>query len=266
MNTGAPAVRNSQALIIHGLTKRYVVSVLDNFDLTVDDGEFVCLLGPNGCGKTTLLRILAGIETPDSGDVLVHGSPLHERNRLTHRIGYVFQEPRLLPWKSVRDNVKLAIKNVCRVDSARSHSLAQEFLRLVGLSGFEDYFPNRLSGGMQQRASIARALAVQPELLLMDEPFSALDPENRRILQDELLRIWRETRVTVLFVTHSVDEAFRLASRVLVLSARPTRILLEIRPDQETDVHATKQRVLEIFAEQVRLQQGLTTQAQAVTL
>jgi len=256
MSTPASTLQGTHALIVRGLTKRYDVSVLDNFDLLVDDGEFVCLLGPNGCGKSTLLRILAGIEIPDGGDVLLHGSPLQERNRERHRIGYVFQEARLLPWRSVRDNVALAVKNVCGLDVSRARSRAHQYLQLVGLAGFETYFPNRLSGGMQQRASIARALAVQPEVLLMDEPFSALDPENRRILQDELLRIWRETRVTVLFVTHSVEEAFRLASRVLVLSARPMRVLLEIRPDTETDIQSTMQRVLQIFAEQVRLQQG----------
>jgi len=247
------------ALAVENLRKTFLVPVIDTLSFQVRDGEFVCLLGPNGCGKTTLLRIIAGIEHADSGSIYLHGSELERGKPGTHRVGYVFQEPRLLPWRTITGNVTLAVERVCHVGRQEARATARRYLKLVGLSDFEHYFPNHLSGGMQQRASIARALAVQPELLLMDEPFSALDPENRRILQDELRRIWQETGVTILFVTHNVDEALRLATRLLVLSARPTRILLDVRPDEIPDHEALKQHVLDIFAEQVRIQQGLAS-------
>lgn len=247
------------ALAVEDLRKTFLVPVIETLSFQVRDGEFVCLLGPNGCGKTTLLRVIAGIEDADAGTIYLHGSKLELGQPGDHRVGYVFQEPRLLPWRTIAGNVALAVERVCHVGRQEAQETARQYLKLVGLSGFEHYFPNHLSGGMQQRASIARALAVQPELLLMDEPFSALDPENRRILQDELRRIWQETGVTILFVTHNVDEALRLATRLLVLSARPTRILLDVRPDEIADHDELKQRVLDIFSEQVRIQQGLAS-------
>lgn len=246
------------ALVVENLRKTFLIPVIDTVSFQVCDGEFVCLLGPNGCGKTTLLRIIAGIEHADSGTISIHGSVLHRDKAEGHRIGYVFQEPRLLPWRTILHNVTLAVERTCHLKSHDAKTLAHRYLQLVGLAGFEDYFPNRLSGGMQQRASIARALAVQPELLLMDEPFSALDPENRRILQDELQRIWHETNVTVLFVTHNVDEALRLATRLLVLSARPTRILLDIYTEDIKNHEGFKQKILDIFSEQIRIQQSFS--------
>lgn len=252
---------STQALAILELRKTYLVPVIETITLEVRDGEFVCLLGPNGCGKTTLLRIIAGIETFDSGAIYLHGSSLQPGRKNMHRIGYVFQEPRLLPWRTISQNVALAVERVCQVSPKESRQIAQQYLQLVGLSGFEHYFPNHLSGGMQQRASIARALAVHPELLLMDEPFSALDPENRRILQDELRRIWQDTGVTIMFVTHSVDEALRLATRLVVLAARPTRILLDVSTATINDRAQFTKEVLDLFSEQVRIQQGLATTA-----
>lgn len=243
------------ALLIQDLRKAYLVPVIDSITLEVDDGEFVCLLGPNGCGKTTLLRIIAGLEGFEHGQILVHGTPLFSGKLHKHRIGFVFQEPRLLPWRSIADNIALAVQHVSHVPFRIAKSTALRYLRLVGLEGFEHYFPNHLSGGMQQRASIARALAVQPELLLMDEPFSALDPENRRILQDELRRIWQETGVTILFVTHNVDEALHLGTRLLVLSARPTRILLDVHTKNIANLESLKHEVLDLFSEQVHVQQ-----------
>ncbi len=253
------AIRSQPALEIRELRKAYLVPVIDRVTLRVNDGEFVCLLGPNGCGKTTLLRIIAGLEGFEEGEIFLHGSPLHSTHANEHRIGYVFQEPRLLPWRTIADNIALAVQHMGHVRSREARAIAQRYLQLVGLAGFEQYFPNHLSGGMQQRASIARALAVQPELLLMDEPFSALDPENRRILQDELRRIWQETGVTILFVTHSVDEALRLATRLVVLAARPTRILLDMETAHIHHLEAFKQEVLALFSEQVRIQQGTGT-------
>lgn len=242
------------ALEIRGLRKAYLLPVIDDITLRVADGEFVCLLGPNGCGKSTLLRIIAGLEGFDDGEILLHGSPLQGVSSNAHRIGFVFQDPRLLPWRTIADNVALAVHHVNRIPYREAKTIAQRYLQLVGLAGFEQYFPNHLSGGMQQRASIARALAVEPELLLMDEPFSALDPENRRILQDELRRIWQKTGVTILFVTHSVDEALRLATRLVVLAARPTRILLDVETVSVTNLDTFKDHVLSLFSEQVRLQ------------
>mgnify|MGYP005841165689 CR=1 FL=1 len=249
------------ALAVEDLRKTFLVPVIDTLSFQVRDGEFVCLLGPNGCGKTTLLRVIAGIEDADCGAIYLHGSKLELGQPGDHRVGYVFQEPRLLPWRTIAGNVALAVERVCQTKRQEALKTAHRYLKLVGLSGFENYFPNHLSGGMQQRASIARALAVQPELLLMDEPFSALDPENRRILQDELRRIWQETGVTILFVTHNVDEALRLATRLLVLRARPTRILLDVYPENIADHEELKRQVLDIFSEQVRIQQELSAVA-----
>ena len=239
-----------------GLTKRYQIPILEDLSLKVAAGQFVCLLGPNGCGKTTLLRILAGLDRPDGGAVLVDGEAVDLTSPHEHRIGMVFQEPRLLPWKSVRDNVVRCLKPI-GVRGAAAKERAQQYLDLVGLHGFDRYYPNQLSGGMQQRVSIARALAVEPDILLMDEPFSALDPENRRIMQDEVVKIWRQTGRTIIFVTHSIDEALHIGTQVVLLSARPASPRI-VRPlDDTVDRRALEAELQTAMSEEVWRQREL---------
>ncbi|MDN4174010.1 ABC transporter ATP-binding protein [Nocardioides sp. SOB77] len=201
------------------------VPALGPVDFEIEPGELVTIAGPSGCGKTTLLRLLAGFLAPSEGTVSVAGrrvqGPAAER-------GVVFQQPTLFPWLSVRRNVELGPR-LRGVGSAARHEVADQYLELVGLADVADHRPYELSGGMQQRCQIARVLANEPEIVLMDEPFGALDALTRERLQDELLAIWRATGRTILFITHSVDEAVFLGSRVLVMSPRPGRIVLDER-------------------------------------
>jgi ABC-type nitrate/sulfonate/bicarbonate transport system ATPase subunit len=198
------------------------VTALTDVSLTVGDGEIVCLVGPSGCGKSTLLRILAGFLAPTSGTALVDGEPFTgpDPDR-----GVVFQQPTLLPWFSVRDNIRLSSRYSGRDDQRQR---ADDLLELVGLSDAAGRLPHELSGGMQQRTQIARVLAAGPRHVLMDEPFGALDPFTREQLQAELLRVWARDRPTILFVTHSVEEAILLGHRVVVMAAQPGRILEEV--------------------------------------
>ena len=193
---------------------------IDDISLAVQNGEFVCLLGPSGCGKTTVLRIIAGLETLTSGTIKLDGRDVV--NSGPDR-GMVFQEFALFPWRTVRKNVEFGLE-IKGVSPAERKIIGQKYIDLVGLNGFEEYLPKKLSGGMKQRVGIARALANNPEILLMDEPFGALDAQTRNQMQKELLRIWSEAKKTVVFVTHSVDEAVYLADRVVVLTARPSQI------------------------------------------
>jgi ABC-type nitrate/sulfonate/bicarbonate transport system ATPase subunit len=241
------------------LSKRYQIPVLDRVDLGVRAGEFVCLLGPNGCGKTTLLRILAGLERPDAGSVLVDGRAVDLTVSHLHSIGVVFQEPRLLPWQSVLENVVRCLKPL-RVTGQAAKTRAREYLELVGLEGFERYYPNRLSGGMQQRVSIARALAVDPRILLMDEPFSALDPETRRIMQDEVVKIWRATGKTIIFVTHSIQEALHVGTRVVLFSARPAHVRSAHELNGVADRRALEEELLAALSAEVWRQRELDHQ------
>src|SRR5262249_22751043 len=210
-----------EKLAITGLNKRFDgLDVLRGIDLAVERGAFVALLGPSGCGKTTFLRIVAGLEPATSGEVLLDGravrGPGNDR-------GFVFQSDNLLPWRTVLANALIGPELAGRVgEDERRRAL--DLLKLVGLDGFETYYPRQLSGGMRQRVNLARALAINPEVLLMDEPFSALDAQTREIMQTELLRIWNEGRKTVLFVTHQIDEAVFLSDRVLVFARRPGRL------------------------------------------
>jgi len=193
-------------------------------DLTVQPGEFVTLLGPSGCGKSTLLNIIAGLLAPSSGRVLVHGRVPGTRVADAVNLSFVFQEATLMPWARVAANVRLPLdlQGVSRVDADQRVS---EALKLVGLEKFAESYPRELSGGMQMRASIARSLVTDPSLLLMDEPFGALDEITRNRLDDELLALWREKNLTVIFVTHSIHEAVYLSSRVIVMAARPGRVV-----------------------------------------
>lgn len=208
---------------IRGLTKVFdtragSVPALDSVDLTIDKGEFLVVVGPSGCGKTTLLRILAGLERQTTGTVSLPaptpGKPLR---------GMVFQEQSIFPWMSVRNNVGYGL-DVRGVPRAERDPVVDAWLRKVGLARFHRHYPHQLSGGMKQRVSLARAFATDPDILLMDEPFSALDEQNRIILQQELLRIWEETRKTVVFITHSMDEALILGDRIMVMTSGPGKV------------------------------------------
>ena len=214
------------------------VHALSGIDLTIERGDFVSLIGPSGCGKTTLMRVIADLETATSGTITVNGvSPEEARRRRAY--GYVFQAPALYPWRNVLRNVTLPLE-IMGMAPAERRARAIEHLELVNLAGFEKKFPWQLSGGMQQRVSIARALSFEPELLLMDEPFGALDEITRDHLNEQLLRLWEKTKKTVVFVTHSIPEAAYLSSRIVVMSPRPGRIIDII------DCHLPADRTLDI--------------------
>jgi NitT/TauT family transport system ATP-binding protein len=198
------------------------VHALSDIDLAIDKGEFVSLIGPSGCGKTTLLRVIADLEKPTGGTISVNGMTPEEA-RLKRAYGYVFQAAALFPWRTIADNVALPLE-VMGLSSEERRKRISDNLELVDLAGFEKKFPWQLSGGMQQRASIARALAVQPEMLLMDEPFGALDEIVRDHLNEQLLKLWATTQKTVVFVTHSIPEAVFLSTRIVVMSPRPGRV------------------------------------------
>jgi NitT/TauT family transport system ATP-binding protein len=213
-------------LAIHHLEKSFGdLIALSDINLTVDRGEFISVVGPSGCGKTTFLRIVAGLEAASGGEVLLDGRAVHEPG--SDR-GFVFQNDNLLPWRTVYANAIIGREVAGRVGPA-DRTRTMELLKLVGLEGFEQYHPRQLSGGMRQRVNLARALAIDPEILLMDEPFSSLDAQTREIMQTELLRIWEEGRKTVLFVTHQIDESVFLSDRVLVFARRPGRLLESVK-------------------------------------
>lgn|SRR5690606_33755358 len=211
-------------IIGRGLTREYlgpqgIVEALGPIDLTIGEGEFVCLVGPSGCGKSTLMRIVAGLIAPSSGEL-----ELHLDNSGTAPMSMVFQDYGIFPWKTVEANIRVALQ-VRKVPRKEARERAQMWLSRMGLQGFEDVYPGALSGGMRQRVAIARALAVEPEVLLMDEPFAALDAQMRQLLQEELLTLCQEDNRTVLFVTHSLEEAILLGDRVVVMTARPGVLL-----------------------------------------
>lgn len=216
MNRDVPRVS------VRGVSKSYresgeAVEALEDIEFDVSAGEFVCIVGPSGCGKTTLFRIIAGLEQPTGGQVLLSGEPV---TAPSPDLGIVFQEYHLFPWRTVRGNIAFGLEQEALSEDARA-ARVDEMVELVGLSGFEDAYPSDLSGGMKQRVGIARALAVDPELLLMDEPFGSVDAQTRGMLHDQLLDVWEETGKTVLFVTHDVAEAVTLADRIIVLTAGP---------------------------------------------
>lgn len=214
MTTGNPCI------VAKDISKRFdTLQILNGTSFEAAEGEFLCFVGPSGCGKTTLLRIVSGLEPPSSGSILVNGEPPNPKRQ---NIGFVFQEFSLFPWRNVWDNVKFGLEIKDR--SEDSDSRIKEMINLVGLSGFEKYYPHQISGGMCKRVAIARSLAVDPSVLLMDEPFGDLDAQTRWIMHRELYSIHEKLRKTTLFVTHNVEEAVYLADRVMVLTRRPASI------------------------------------------
>lgn len=216
----------SHSLSVAGLSKSYEsgtdsVRVLDDVSFDVAEREFVAIVGPSGCGKTTLLKSIAGVVEPDGGDIVTSAGPV---NGPSEDIAMVFQDFRLLPWKTVLENVVVGADIQPDRTDGEPAAAAREWIEKVGLAGSEDAYPAELSGGMKQRVGLARALAVDPDILLMDEPFGSLDAQTRDRLQTELLRLWHTERKTILFVTHDINEAIYLADRVLVLSAKPAAI------------------------------------------
>jgi NitT/TauT family transport system ATP-binding protein len=202
------------------------ISVIDDISIAIDKGELVVFLGPSGCGKTTLMRIVGGLETATRGRVLIDGQAVSGPDR---KKGMVFQSYSSFPWLNVLDNIRFGLKFRDDLDAAEKERRAHHYLELVGLKGFERYYVNRISGGMRQRLAIARTLAADPDVLLMDEPFGALDAQNRDFLQAQLDVIQRSEHKTIIFVTHDVEEAVFLADRIFIFSARPGRILEEVR-------------------------------------
>ena len=221
----APALAK-ESISLNGVFRSYGNSrgsftpALQNIDLEIEQGEFVCIVGPSGCGKSTLLHLIAGLDRPTTGEIVVDGKPVQGPG--TDRI-LLFQELGLFPWLTVRQNAEFGLK-MAGVSRDERRDRARQFLRMVHLSHFEDHYIHQLSGGMKQRVALARSLALRPKILLMDEPFAALDAQTRDMLHDELERIWKETAPTIVFVTHNVREAVRLGDRVLLMSFRPGRI------------------------------------------
>ena len=229
-----PAPASTPIVRVSGVDKQFVVAhgtttALSGIDLDIGRGEFVSLIGPSGCGKSTLLRLIGDLTAPTAGSVEVNGKPAHAA-RLGREYGMVFQAPVLFDWRTVEENVKLPLELLGR-DRSERDARAREMLDLVELGDFAGHHPYQLSGGMQQRVAIARALALQPSILLMDEPFGALDEMTRERMNTEVLRIWQQTGTTIVFVTHSIPEAVFLSTRVAVMSARPGRITRVVEVD-----------------------------------
>lgn len=236
----------SNYLVLDHVSKIYnsndgkVHSLMD-ISLNVEPNEFLCIIGPSGCGKTTLLRLIAGLDTPTSGKITLNGVEVKEPSP---ERGMIFQEYSLFPWRNVLRNVEFGLE-ILGIENKQE--IAEHYLNLVGLDKVKSKYPYELSGGMKQRVAIARALATNPSILLMDEPFGSLDAQTRNMIQDELLNIWDKTRKTILFVTHSVDEALYLADRIIVMSRSPGRIIEELkvdveRPRERTDDAIIKER------------------------
>jgi ABC-type nitrate/sulfonate/bicarbonate transport system ATPase subunit len=245
MTAAARPVPARARLAIRGLQMTFrgeseEVRVLEDIDLDVHEGELVCILGPSGCGKSTLLNIVAGFLTPTAGSVTIDGEPV--RGPDPRRI-FVFQERGVFPWLTVEGNIGFGLGHVPREERARRIA---HYVRLVGLGGFEKAYPHELSGGMKQRVEVARALAVDPDILFLDEPFGALDSIRRLVMRSELLRIWEAEKKTILFVTHDIEESVQLADRVVVMSARPARIRRIVRIDLPHPRDLSSRRYLEL--------------------
>jgi ABC-type nitrate/sulfonate/bicarbonate transport system ATPase subunit len=263
-----PERRGGAKLVVEHLSKSFgsgsgAVQALAPLDLSVKTGDFLCVVGPSGCGKTTLLNIVGGFERPTSGRALIDGRPITGPGR---ERGVVFQQGALFNWMSVIENVAFGPR-ACGVPAEKARLDARALLELVGLSGFADRYPYQLSGGMQQRVGIARALANDPEMLLMDEPFAALDQQTRELLQEEIRSIWRRTGKTILWITHSIEEALFLATHIVVMTARPGRVKAAFRsrfsesPDPliaaTPEFTAAKRRIVELLRSESQRAQSL---------
>lgn len=222
--------REKHKVVLRRLTKFYEdreresIGVLNEINLEIEPGEFICIVGPSGCGKTTLIKIIDGLVKASSGEIFIGGSavtgPGSDR-------AFVFQADLLYPWRTVLDNIAFGLE-IQGVPRAQRYARARELAKMVGLTRFESHYPHELSGGMRQRVNLARALSVDPEILLMDEPFASLDAQTREVMQRELLKVWSATKKTVIFITHQIDEAVYLADRVVVFSARPAVVRADI--------------------------------------
>lgn len=219
---------NEYKVQVNHLTKKFGdLLVLDDISFNVKENEFLCIVGPTGCGKTTFLNSLSKLYDITAGEILINGEPVDLKK---HNIAYIFQEYSNMPWLTIRQNVEFGLR-IKRMPEAEIKERVDYFLDMVGLTKFQDYYPNKLSASMLQRAAIARAFAVKPEVLLMDEPYGQLDIELRFKLEDELIRLWREVGTTVIFITHNIEEAVYLSGRILVLTNKPTKIKAEIPND-----------------------------------
>ena len=262
VESALPVVRLSGVSRVFARRDGSVMTALEGIDLDIRRGEFVSLIGPSGCGKSTLLRIIGDLIKPSSGSAIVNGKPA-DRARQDRDYGMVFQAPVLFDWRTVEDNVKLPLE-IQGLDPARRQEKAAEMLELVELEDFVHHYPWQLSGGMQQRVAIARALAFEPSILLMDEPFGALDEMTRERMNSEVQRIWERTGTTIVFVTHSIPEAVFMSSRVVIMSPRPGRItsVIEVdlpRPrDEETRESDRYFEVVTQVREALRGREGLT--------
>lgn len=242
-----------------GLRGKAPVQALLPIDFEVNENDFVTILGPSGCGKSTLLRIVAGLDFPSSGQVLLDGAPVAGPGADR---GFVFQSYTLFPWLTVEQNIRFGLRERALPEAAQKER-CDFFVAKVGLRGFEQHYPKQLSGGMQQRTAIARALANDPKILLLDEPFGALDNQTRVLMQELLLSIWEQAQKTVLFVTHDIDEAIFMANRVVVLSARPGRIKGEFAVPFEHPRHYTLKTTPEFMAIKARLTEEIRAEAMA---
>ncbi|HVR88315.1 MAG TPA: ABC transporter ATP-binding protein [Candidatus Limnocylindria bacterium] len=267
---GQGAATRAPKLRVEGVSLRFAsgkgagVEVMRDVSLDVADGEFLSILGPSGCGKTSLARIIDGLIVPQQGRVLIDGAPIAGPGPDR---AFVFQSDRLFPWRTVRANIRFGLE-VRGIPARESRPRTDELLELTGLTGFAEAYPHQLSGGMRQRANLARALIVDPAVLLMDEPFASLDAQTREVMQQELLRIWSDRRKTVVFITHQLDEAVYLSDRVIVMSARPGQVkdsfAVQIPRPRALDCKRTPQfagyldRIWGVLEEEVRRSMRLT--------
>lgn len=255
--TSAPEIEVQDVSMVFQAKDKEIVALKD-LSFTVDEGVFLVIVGASGCGKSTLLNLIAGFIRPTSGRILLRGK---EVTGVTPQCGMIFQQYALFPWKTVQDNVEFGLK-MKRIPKKERAEIAAEFIDLVGLRGFEDSYPKALSGGMKQRVSIARALANDPEVMLLDEPFAALDAMTRQVLQEQLAKIYEKHKKTIIFITHSIDEALLLSSRIIIMTARPGTIAQDI----VNDLPYPRDASVELSDHYTRLKKNIWNTVQAEVL